>query len=371
VRNNPQAPPPRAASLKALDAFFLLDAGRLPALDGLRGLAILMVFNVHFFAQHFARHYYLEEGSLPHHLLRALHSGVLGVDVLFVLSGFLTWMSLARRRPTAPAFLAGRYRRLLPVILAVNLPALCWGAASVDWRQALANVFFLHVPQGVTLVTYTTWALVYEMWFYVLCAVWLIVLGRFAFFRSWAFFWLLAAALAANILVFKRFLLLADPRFLGFLFGVGLARATSEGRFGPALEKAARLGLAPALAALFVMCWAGALPDVEAWLARDTLHRLAFFLALDACIALILLRLLLPGPGPALFTARPLRLAGMVSYSLFMTHTQWGLPLANQLAGPAHDALGMALRWGFSLALSLGVGALVFAVFERPYFVKP
>ncbi|GFK95961.1 hypothetical protein NNJEOMEG_03834 [Fundidesulfovibrio magnetotacticus] len=363
------APAPKP--LAALDAFFLLDAGRLPGLDGLRGLAIVMVFNVHFFAQHFERNYFLDPGAPAHQLLRALHSGVLGVDVLFVLSGFLTWVSLARRRPSVPAFLAARYRRLLPVILAVNLPALCWGAASVDWRQALANVFFLHVPPGVTLVTYTTWALVYEMWFYLLCAAWVLVLGRFALFRSWGFFWLLAAALAANILVFKRFLLLGDPRFLGFLFGVALARAWGEGRIGPGLQRAARLGFVPALAALLAFCWAGGHPHVEAWMARDNLHRLAFFLALDATICLILLRLILPGPGPSAFTARPLRMAGMVSYSLFMTHTQWGLPLANRLAGPAADALGMALRWGLSLGLCLLLAALIFAVFERPYFSRP
>jgi peptidoglycan/LPS O-acetylase OafA/YrhL len=78
--------------------------GRQPALDGVRGLAVLMVMAYHF--------------GLP------LPAGGLGVDVFFALSGFLiTSLLLAERDETSTirfgAFYARRARRLLPALFMV------------------------------------------------------------------------------------------------------------------------------------------------------------------------------------------------------------------------------------------------------------
>jgi peptidoglycan/LPS O-acetylase OafA/YrhL len=60
-------------------------AGRVPELDGLRGLAILLVIICHYVAD--AEHAQL--GFWPDHFLSAMSVGWSGVDLFFVLSGFL------------------------------------------------------------------------------------------------------------------------------------------------------------------------------------------------------------------------------------------------------------------------------------------
>src|SRR6187399_865477 len=59
-----------------------LPRGHIPALDGIRGLAILLVTIYRFAGTH-------EEGSSPQWLLPVLEFGMHGVDLFFVLSGFL------------------------------------------------------------------------------------------------------------------------------------------------------------------------------------------------------------------------------------------------------------------------------------------
>lgn len=72
---------------------------RLSALDGLRGLAILFVLAYHAFP------------------LRVGHTGV---DIFFVVSGFVLWLSL-NRKPDVPLFLYRRLWRLVPAMMALGL----------------------------------------------------------------------------------------------------------------------------------------------------------------------------------------------------------------------------------------------------------
>ncbi|HVV75901.1 MAG TPA: acyltransferase family protein [Mycobacteriales bacterium] len=92
-------------------------------LDGLRGIAVAAVVIYHF-----------SPATLP--------GGFLGVDIFFVISGYLitrliTDEFLRRRRLDAPAFYRRRARRLLPA-LATILAAV--GAGALIWRDQLATV---------------------------------------------------------------------------------------------------------------------------------------------------------------------------------------------------------------------------------------
>ena len=143
--------------------------GYIPALDGLRGISILMVMLVH--------------TRLP-----GFSMGSLGVDVFFVLSGFLITALLAtEHRQTGRISLVGFYRRrvfrLMPCLLVVMASALVLsyvvgGAQMVDGtaRMALStflytgNWSYLYDPAIHNGLLPITWSLSVEEQFYILWA---------------------------------------------------------------------------------------------------------------------------------------------------------------------------------------------------------
>jgi len=94
--------------------------GRIPELDGLRGLAILLVILCHYVGQ--SEHAPL--GLLGHRFLALFSAGWTGVDLFFVLSGFLIGGILLNARD-APhyfrAFYMRRVFRILPIYYAWTL----------------------------------------------------------------------------------------------------------------------------------------------------------------------------------------------------------------------------------------------------------
>jgi peptidoglycan/LPS O-acetylase OafA/YrhL len=105
----------------------VLQEKRLPALDGIRGIAVLGVLLVH------AHILLTTTGILEHPLSLLVESGAYGVDLFFVLSGFLITGILLDTRESPRyfrSFYARRFLRLFPVyygyllVVAVVLPAL-------------------------------------------------------------------------------------------------------------------------------------------------------------------------------------------------------------------------------------------------------
>ena len=86
-----------------------LTRGRIPCLDGLRGVAILLVIFSHL-------HFPASAGPLPKHV--QARAGYLGVQVFFVLSGFLiTTLMLREVGRTGRLSLRGFYlRRVLRIV---------------------------------------------------------------------------------------------------------------------------------------------------------------------------------------------------------------------------------------------------------------
>ena len=191
------------------------SAARIPELDGLRGTAILLVILCHYVGN--ADHAAL--GIWPHRILAAFTAGWSGVDLFFVLSGFLIGGILLEVR-TSPnyfrAFYLRRVFRILPIYylwtLLFGVVVLCGvrffpgrlAATDHDLLRIPVQLFFLqNIFIGMPRFTWTwfvvTWSLAIEEQYYLLAPPLIRFLSRRAF----------AAALVATILLapLLRFLL--------------------------------------------------------------------------------------------------------------------------------------------------------------------
>ncbi|MFD6189818.1 acyltransferase family protein [Streptomyces sp. NPDC060275] len=157
--------------------------GRLRALDGLRLVAALMVAAYHYGGR--GGDVTTAWGSSPKFQFPTLHSlfayGCLGVQVFFVISGFVICMSGWGRSPRS--FFASRASRLLPaywvaVVLVTTvfaLPVVAYEAVSPS--EGLLNLTLLHQPLGADRVLGVDWTLWAEIRFYALFALCVVLPG--------------------------------------------------------------------------------------------------------------------------------------------------------------------------------------------------
>jgi peptidoglycan/LPS O-acetylase OafA/YrhL len=144
---------------------------RIRELDGLRGMAILLVLGAHFFARLMLRR---EWSGLAALVLKITTPGWLGVDLFFVLSGFLITgilLNTKGARHYTRNFYMRRVLRILPLysvvltILAVfysgSEPAVLLGLAM---SLNLAPIFHIAIPSGGGAL----WSLAVEEHFYLI-----------------------------------------------------------------------------------------------------------------------------------------------------------------------------------------------------------
>ncbi|GAA2340926.1 acyltransferase [Streptomyces caniferus] len=226
----PVAPDPvTAAPQAAIRGRSRGGPSRLRPLDGLRLLAALMVAAYHYggrngeIAQAWG-------GSPAHQFPTAaplFAYGCLGVQIFFVISGFVICLSGFGR--TLRAFIASRVSRLYPaywaaILLVTAVFALPWVAyKALPPSEVLTNLTMLQQPLGVDRVLGVCWTLWAEMRFYALFALCVVLpgatRGRVVLFCAG---WTLAGALAqAAHQPFLDTVLMPEyaPFFIG---GVGL-----------------------------------------------------------------------------------------------------------------------------------------------------
>ncbi|MFD7580319.1 acyltransferase family protein [Kitasatospora sp. NPDC059817] len=344
-----------------------------PALDGLRGLAVLGVLLFHL-------------GDFP--------GGFLGVDLFFVLSGFLITGLLLREagenggRIDLAAFWGRRARRLMPALAlalgsAMVLASVLGTAAmarfahqDAPWVVAnLANWHFIDAQVGYfqanpTRVFTHLWSIAVEEQFYLLWPPLVLLLLRL---RRTAGAGVGAGAVAGVALVgalvsAALMALLVDPMdttrvYEGtdtrvFALLLGALAATPEVRLrvarlpGPA---AGRLALIPA--GLLAAGWALASGTGQIVLFRGGL-------LLHSAAAAALIALLAHAPASPLgrvLSRRPLTVLGGLSYGLYLWH--WPLILLLDHAGPRLDGWVRTLWLG---GLAVAVAACSKALLEDP-----
>ncbi|MEV4441572.1 acyltransferase [Streptomyces sp. NPDC049577] len=203
--------------------------GRLRALDGLRLIAALMVALYHYGGRDgdVSRAW----GASPRHefphLSAAFAYGALGVQIFFVISGFVICMS-GWGRPLR-SFVASRAARLYPaywvaIALVTLVFALPWVAyRTVSPSDTLVNLTMLQQPAGAERVLGVCWTLWAELRFYALFALFVVLPGatrhRVVLFCA---VWTLATVIttAAHLEVLR---VIVMPEYSAFFIGgIGL-----------------------------------------------------------------------------------------------------------------------------------------------------
>jgi len=167
---------------------------------------------------------------------RSFFIGAAGVDIFFVISGFILW-TIAAERPTPPGtFLLRRLARVAPlywimtwivVVLSVLAPSMFFGPPQTwdDIVLSFAFIQHLNAEGGPFPVISAGWTLNYEALFYILFVISLMAPV------AWRFRVLAAGLVAVPVFGFivpKAHILIANMLFLQFLAGAWLARQRLE-----------------------------------------------------------------------------------------------------------------------------------------------
>jgi exopolysaccharide production protein ExoZ len=287
--------------------------------------------------------------------------GRAGVDVFFVISGFVMWHMTAGRDVAPAVFLWRRWTRVAPLYALVTLVvlaiALRWPAFLPEVRPgwahlALSLAFIPHLdPRGLPFPTLPPgWTLDYEAAFYLIFAAALAGPRRW---RAGLAVGGLAGATAIGFLYPSTLYFLgANPMLLQFAAGVGLGLAVQRGRL-PGRAGSAALFLAG------VGLWAleGALGlFTELW--RPLLWGVPAVMVVGGGLGVEIAGAL---PGIPRVVGRGLMALGDASYAIYLLH----LPATAVVA----HTLGYAHPWVFlpaSLAASILAGLAARAWLEKP-----
>ncbi|WHO38236.1 acyltransferase family protein [Sphingobium sp. AP49] len=326
-------------------------------IDGLRAIAILPVL-------------------LFHAHVTGFSGGYVGVDIFFVISGFLITSIIAREvdegRFSLVHFYERRFRRIMPalslMILAV-LAAACWlylpGDIEGVPKSALAATLFASNIWFFTDTGYFaggadvkpllhTWSLAVEEQFYIGFPILLMLVARFA--ARWRS--LIVGAITALSLVLA---ILLQRDTSGFTFYLLPTRAWEL--FAGALLA---LGAIPAVRALWLreaLAWSGLASVAFAviFYTRETIF--PGITALPPVLGAVLLLHSAPGTSAGrLLSLPPLVGVGLISYSLYLWH--WPLIVFTEYATDATLAGWTAAT---VVAASCIAAALSWRFVERPF----
>lgn len=351
--------------------------GHIPALDGVRGVAILLVMLFHF-ALEIDRHSPFWDG------LRSLFGfGWSGVDLFFVLSGFLITGILLDTKTAENYFLsfyARRFLRIFPAyyfaLLALMLaawltPALAaWLPPHGDWRVYVAYLqnWPVLLAQPAQALVGHLWSLAVEEQFYL---VWPLVI--FALSTRAAL--ITAAALSLGALSLRLVLIGMGvdsesiyrntfSRLDALLIGAIIAIAVRDPRVPAWVRPRAKLLVAAGCGLLaFVPVYARSLSN-------HSLRVLGLGMTLIAAAYGLFLLTLVASPNDSpwrrRWSAPGLRMLGKYSYGMYLVH-----PPAYHLVRYLEERLGLPSTGPWNIPLAIGATLLIallsFHLLESPF----
>jgi exopolysaccharide production protein ExoZ len=287
--------------------------------------------------------------------------GVFGVDVFFVLSGFIITRTAFGPEPMQPgAFAWRRFSRIAPLFWLMSVPLILQQATGpgVDWEQLRVTATFWPAIGGRLVAPQlgVGWTLCYEMLFYAAATALLFVRGRrFSWVAAlFAAYW--AIWVARSFIGWSPLAFLGNGMILEFLGGVMIARLQGD-QLRPL---AGALVLAFGLAA-----WLAAAPVVDGWrwfdasIGRaDQLRGMLYGVPATAIVwGAIQLEPLAKGAF-----AKPFVRLGDASYSIYLVHVL----VLNMLDGRARVIGNGDLLVLADTGLSTLAGLAIYRMVERP-----
>ena len=335
--------------------------GHVAALDGLRGLAIA--------------------GVVLQHVIVGDRGYWVGVDLFFVLSGFLITSTLLGSLHKHGSLRLGHFAwrricRLAPALLTVLAAWTVWTLAQgyqVEERLDYIGIVLAQIANIVGSFGGTVspelghlWSLSAEVQFYV---VWPLVLALLVWRRASRGTLLAVVAGVALFSALLRFVMSftdaswlrlylgPDTRLDALMLGCAVAMLVSWGSFERSPKLARHVGAlaVPSVLVLAVFIFFGHVLVSFPW-------RGGLLLAVVASTVLVAgsavgtARLVLP-----VLEATLLQVLGRISYSLYL----WHLPVAAEMQRLAPD-LSNPVRWTLTVAIALGLAFVTLALVELP-----
>jgi peptidoglycan/LPS O-acetylase OafA/YrhL len=345
------------------------EGGYVPALDGVRAVAVLLVL-------------------LFHLRVPGFRAGFVGVDVFFVLSGFLITSLLLEEirrtgRVSLPEFWARRARRLLPAVVLVLLVVgiATWTTATyterasvrgdllattgyvANWRMISTSSYF--ADTGVDSPVEHTWSLAIEEQFYLVWPVlvfWIAAFGKGPR-TAVGLAALLVASVSAMLLALlwspgavERAYMGTDARIFEPLLGAAGAAFVASPRGRARLERAGPWVLGAGAAALLTGL-VGIAPG-----GRGYFFGGAVLVSLGTLAIVAPLWIGAGGIARPVLSWGPLAWIGVVSYGAYLWH--WPLTLWLRVREPGVDAL--AFRQVAAALLTFAIAAISYYALERP-----
>ncbi|MFL6709924.1 MAG: acyltransferase family protein [Massilia sp.] len=331
----------------------------------MRGFAVFLVFLAHYVSLISP---WIANNAGLENFAEALHAiGNIGVDLFFVLSGYLIYRSIIGRKQDLFLFFQRRVDRIYPAFLVVFALYLAISVlrpadskivgAGVDaCLYVLQNLLLLPGLFPITPVITVAWSLSYEMMYYIAIPVLVTLFQMRERSAQWRvrFFLIVACLIAGYSALFA-----GHVRLIMFISGILLHEALrSRSLKSP--------GSAAAFAALIVALAITVLPSSGsmAYTGKVIVLFVAFFTVCYSCFT---------RPGEWLaqrFSWAPLRWLGNMSYSYYLLH---GLTLKIAFAVLAAKAPTVAdetvfffLLMPVMFAVTLVPAAMLFLVVERP-----
>ena len=335
-----------------------------PALDGLRAYAALLVFLVHLLGALLTEYYRVPEAQISAlspvpgiAFMTFLADGQHGVDIFFVISGFLM-SRIAHPGLGWWRFVSRRWLRIYPAFLASLVVATALFCTLYDWpfrwRDFMLNLVFYNAWPGHGIIAYNhvTWTLGYEFVFY-------LAVPFLAFSQARSFRILFTGMLLVGLWIWLPYPLV---RIVGLLAGFLLGCVPDQ----RLRETASRV---PVMAVLCAYC---------ALVVAKSFLPLSFQVFYPLLLPLLLLGITCIVFGNNLltrfFASGPLRQLGALSYSIYLFHPmvislviyeglQWTGMRDNEVFSVAFVCIS-------STVITVLVAMVSYRLFEAPYFKK-